>query len=81
MPVLATAEREVASRSRDMPEAGKAAQNNGPKDSITCRNERECEIFFSKEDARKQDVGLEKKVDRERRQNGDYTAMGNEKKL
>ena len=80
MPVLATAEREVASRSRDMPEAGKAAQNNGPKDIITCRNERECEIFFS-EDSRKQDVGLEKKVDRKQRQNGDYTAMGNEKKL
>ena len=57
MPVLATAEREVASRSRDMPEAGKAAQNNGPKDIITCRNERECAVFSGEGDARKRDVG------------------------
>ena len=56
MPVLATTEGGVAPRSRDGPEAGKAAQSNSPKDIIT-RNERECAIFFGEEDAWKRDVG------------------------
>ena len=57
MLVLATAEGEVAPRSRDRPETEKATQNNGPKDIITCRNERRCAVFFREEDARKRDVG------------------------
>ena len=57
VPVLATAEGEVAPRSGDGPEAGKAAQNHSPKDIITCRDERECAVFFGEEDARKRDVG------------------------
>ena len=56
VPVLATTEGEVAPRSCDGPEAGKAAQSNSPKDIIT-RNELECAIFFGEEDAWKRDVG------------------------
>ena len=55
--VLATAEGEVAPRSRDRPKTGKAAQNSGPKDIITCRNGRECVVIFGEEDAWKRDVG------------------------
>ena len=57
MPVLATTEGGVAPRSRDGPEAGKAAQSNSPKDIITCSNEHEFVVFFGDEVAWKQDIG------------------------
>ena len=77
MPVFATAEGEVSPCSRDRPKVGKAAQNNGPKDMIMCHNGRECAVFFREDDAWKRDVGQERKVDRERGQNGKYAATGN----
>ena len=82
MPVLATVEGEVAPRSRDRPEAGQAAQNNGPKDIITFPDECECAIFFGEENAQKRRRIIEESrvlVDREQRQNSEYAAAGDKR--